>query len=85
MESDKIRESEMVSLNINGKDVMVPDGTTVLRAAKQARITIPRLCDHPHLTPHGSCRICIVEAEGVAHAQPACSLPARDGMRIHTA
>ena len=47
----------MVNITINGKTLEVAEGTTVLRAAQSAGIEIPTLCDHPHLTPYGGCRL----------------------------
>ena len=55
----------MVQITINGNQMEVPEGTTVLRAAEMAGIHIPRLCDHKALTPYGGCRLCIVEVQGV--------------------
>ena len=55
----------MVQITINGKQIEVPEGTTVLRAAEMAGIQIPKLCDHKELTPYGGCRLCIVEVQGV--------------------
>ena len=49
----------MVQITINGKQMEVPEGTTVLRAAEMAGIYIPRLCDPKQLTPYGGCRLCI--------------------------
>ena len=46
----------MVNVTIDGKQIQVPEGTTVLRAAERAGIEIPTLCDHPQLTPYGGCR-----------------------------
>ena len=66
----------MVKLTIDGQTVEVPEGTTVLRAAEQAGIDIPTLCDHQELTPYGGCRLCLVEVEGVRTLQPSCTLPA---------
>ena len=63
----------MVNISIDGKSIQVPDGTTVLQAARMAEIDIPTLCDHPELTPYGGCRLCLVEVEG--HAP--CNHPAR--------
>ena len=51
----------MIKLTIDGQTVEVPEGTTVLKAARQMGIEIPTLCDHPQLTPYGGCRLCIVE------------------------
>src|SRR5215203_712781 len=53
----------MVNLKINGNEIQVPDGMTVLQAAAQAGVTIPTLCDHPDLHPYGGCRLCVVEVE----------------------
>ena len=55
----------MVQITINGKQIEVPEGTTVLRAAEMTGIKIPKLCDHKELTPYGGCRLCIVEVQGV--------------------
>ena len=55
--------SDMVKLNIDGIDVEVPKGTTILQAAKQANIDIPTLCFLKEVNAIGDCRICIVEVE----------------------
>lgn len=54
---------DMVKLNIDGIDVEVPKGTTILQAAKQANIDIPTLCYLKEINAIGDCRICIVEVE----------------------
>jgi formate dehydrogenase major subunit len=74
----------MVKLTIDGKSIEVTEGTTVLRAAEQADVFIPTLCDHPHLSPYGGCRLCLVEVEGFRTLQPSCTLPASNNMVIHT-
>lgn len=74
----------MVKLKINRKTVRVPDGTTVLNAARQAGISIPTLCDHPDLHPYGGCRLCIVEVEGSRLPATACNLPVSEGMSVQT-
>jgi predicted molibdopterin-dependent oxidoreductase YjgC len=74
----------MISLTINGQSVEVPEGTTVLRAAEQAGITIPTLCDHPHLHPYGGCRLCLVEIQGFRVPPASCTLPATNGMVVQT-
>lgn len=74
----------MVQLTINGKQIEVPEGTTVLRAAEQAGITIPTLCDHKELTPYGGCRLCIVEVQGFRVPIASCTLPASQGMVVQT-
>ena len=74
----------MVQITINGKQMEVPEGTTVLRAAEMAGIYIPRLCDHKQLTPYGGCRLCIVEVQGVRVPMASCTLPVNNGMVVNT-
>ena len=74
----------MVNISIDGKSIQVPDGTTVLQAARMAEVYIPTLCDHPELTPYGGCRLCLVEVEGARTLQPSCTLPVNNNMVIHT-
>jgi len=74
----------MVTVTIDGKALEIPEGTTVLRAAQSAGIDIPTLCDHPHLTPYGGCRLCLVEVEGYRTLQPSCTLPVSNNMVIKT-
>jgi formate dehydrogenase major subunit len=74
----------MVQITINGKQIEVPEGTTVLRAAERAGINIPRLCDHKELTPYGGCRLCIVEVQGVRVPMASCTLPVSHGMVVNT-
>ena len=74
----------MVQITINGKQMEVPEGTTVLRAAEMAGIHIPRLCDHKELTPYGGCRLCIVEVQGVRVPMASCTLPVNNGMVVNT-
>jgi len=74
----------MYQLKIDDKEIQVPEGTTVLKAASMAGIEIPTLCDHPALEPYGGCRLCLVEIEGARTLQPACTLPVSDKMVIRT-
>ncbi len=74
----------MYHLKIDGKEIEVPEGTTVLKAAKMAGVEIPTLCDHPALEPYGGCRLCLVDIEGARTLQPACTLPAGNNMVVHT-
>ena len=74
----------MVNLTIDGKQIEVKEGTTVLNAARQAGIEIPTLCDHPELTPYGGCRLCLVEIEGAKTLQPSCTMPASNNMVVKT-
>lgn len=74
----------MVNITIDGKNLQVPEGTTVLRAAQSAGIHIPTLCDHPKVTPYGGCRLCLVEVEGARTLQPSCTLPVTNNMVVQT-
>ena len=74
----------MVNLTIDGKNIEVKEGTTVLNAARQSGIEIPTLCDHPELTPYGGCRLCLVEVEGARTLQPSCTLPVSNNMVVKT-
>ena len=73
-----------ISLTIDGRQVEVEEGTTVLQAARVAGITIPTICDHKDLNPYGSCRMCIVEIEGVRGCPTSCTTPAVSGMKVTT-
>mgnify|MGYP003800495631 CR=1 FL=1 len=74
----------MVTLTIDGIQVEVPDGTTVLEAAEKVGIKVPRLCHHPSLKPYGGCRLCMVEVEGARILQPSCTLPTSNNMVVRT-
>jgi len=75
--------SKTVILTIDGKEVTVPAGTTILDAAKEVGIEIPVICYHPHLTANGLCRICSVDTGGRVQAA-ACVTPVSDGMDVQT-
>ncbi|BBF41427.1 formate dehydrogenase-O, major subunit [Lachnospiraceae bacterium KM106-2] len=74
----------MANITIDGKQITVPDGMNVLEAALQNGIYIPHLCHHPDLKDIGSCRLCIVEVEGVEGVVTSCKLKAKDGLNICT-
>ncbi len=74
----------MVRVSINGKEIEVEKGSTVLEAAKKANIHIPTLCYLPEVQAIGACRVCLVEVEGIGNLQAACVFPVTDGMKIHT-
>jgi NADH dehydrogenase/NADH:ubiquinone oxidoreductase subunit G len=75
---------DKVSLQIDGQDLKVEPGCTILAAAEQAGIAIPTLCHHPELKPSGVCRVCVVEVEGQRTLVGACHTPVRQGMVVHT-
>lgn len=79
----------MVNLKINGYDVSVPEGTTILDAAKKVNIEIPTLCyldmhDIKMVNRTASCRVCLVEIEGRRNLAPSCSTEASEGMVVNT-
>ena len=74
----------LVHLTIQGIEVAVEQGSTVLEAALKAGIRIPTLCYHPDLRPFGSCGLCICKQEGSAKIIRACATPVAEGMRIIT-
>jgi len=74
----------MISLTINGQQVEVEDGSTVLQAAAKLGITIPTLCYHKDLSPYGGCRLCVVEVRGARLPMTSCNLPVIPDMRVTT-
>ena len=73
-----------VRLWIDNQHVDAKPAQTIMEAADEAGITIPRLCNHPYLKPSGSCRLCAVEIEGYRGLPAACTTPVEDGMRVMT-
>lgn len=74
----------MIHLTINGKQMTVPQGTTILEAARQNGIDIPTLCYDKAVEVYGACGLCVVEAEGIPKLLRSCSAKAAEGMVIHT-
>ena len=70
----------MPSLVIDGREVSVPEGTTVIQAAEKLGIFVPRYCYHPGLSIAGNCRICLVDIAGSPKLQIACNAPVTEGM-----
>ncbi|MBR1969203.1 MAG: [Clostridia bacterium] len=75
---------EMVNLKINGQEISVPAGTTVLEAARSAGIEIPTLCYLKDVSQTGSCRMCLVEIKGGRALQAACVYPVSEGLEVLT-
>ncbi|HEY6902898.1 MAG TPA: formate dehydrogenase subunit alpha [Candidatus Acidoferrales bacterium] len=73
-----------VTLEIDGKSVAVPAGTSLIRAAAEAGIQIPKLCASDNLEPFGSCRLCLVEIDGRPGTPASCTTPVQEGMKVHT-
>ena len=74
----------MINLKINGMPVSVPEGSTILQAAKAANIRIPTLCYLKDVQCVGSCRMCLVEATGARGLVAACVYPVSEGMEVRT-
>jgi NADH dehydrogenase/NADH:ubiquinone oxidoreductase subunit G len=77
-------ETTTISVTINGREVGIPPGTTLLKAAREAGFSIPSLCDYELLAPIGACRMCLVEVEGMQRLQTACTLLPANGMEVTT-
>jgi formate dehydrogenase major subunit len=75
---------EPVSVRIDGRDMTVPAGTSIMRAAKMAGITVPKLCATDALAAFGSCRLCLVEIEGRRGTPASCTTPVAAGMVVRT-
>ena len=74
----------MVKLTIDGHELEVPEGTTILKAAAQAGIHIPTLCYLEDINDIGACRMCVVEVEGCDHLPAACNTAVAEGMVVST-
>ena len=78
------RPRAMIEIKIDGRAVSVPEGSTIIEAARKLGIDIPTLCFLESLTPVNVCRICVVELEGARTLVPACSRKVEPGMLIQT-
>ena len=76
--------ADLVKLTIDGREALVPKGTLLTDAAKQAGVDIPVFCYHEKMHPVGACRMCLVEIEKMPRVQTACTTPVSDGMVVHT-
>ena len=73
-----------VKIVIDGQEVAAPKSATLIEAADQAGIYIPRFCYHKKLSIAANCRMCLVEVEKARAPVPACSTPISDGMKVFT-
>jgi len=74
----------MPKLTIDGREIEVPDGLTVIQACELAGVEIPRFCYHERLSVAGNCRMCLVEMERAPKPIASCAMPVAEGMVIHT-
>ena len=75
---------QMVTLTIDGFDVTVPEGTSIMRAAAEAGIPVPKLCATDSVDAFGSCRLCLVEIEGRNGTPASCTTLVAPGLKVHT-
>ncbi len=78
------KSTEMVTLTIDGREVTVPAGTSVMRAAAEQGTEIPKLCATDSLKSFGSCRLCLIEIDGRRGTPASCTTPAEAGMVVRT-
>ncbi len=78
------KSRKLVTLNIDGYDVTVPEGTSIMRAAAELGISVPKLCATDSMDAFGSCRLCLVEIEGRNGTPASCTTPVMPGIKVHT-
>lgn len=76
--------AQLVSLTIDGYAIQVPQGSSVMRAASELGVQVPKLCATDELEPYGSCRLCLVEIEGRRGYPASCTTPVQEGMVVRT-
>ena len=76
--------ARQVMLTIDGQQITVPEGTSIMRAAMEAGIKVPKLCATDSLDAFGSCRVCLVEIEGRPGTPASCTTPVAPDMKVHT-
>ena len=74
----------MIKLLVDGKEIEVDDGSTVMQACEKTGVEIPRFCFHDRLSIAGNCRMCLVEIEGSPKPIASCAMPATEGMKVLT-
>jgi formate dehydrogenase major subunit len=84
IEKESAGKRHLVTLTIDGREVVASDRATILDVARREKIFIPTLCYDPKLAPFGACRVCMVGVEGARGPVAACTMPVREGMVIDT-
>ncbi|GAB1370107.1 NADH-dependent [FeFe] hydrogenase, group A6 [Candidatus Kapaibacterium sp.] len=74
----------MINLTVNGIEIQVSDGTTILQAAAKVGVNIPTLCHIPGKDPKGACRVCLVEVKNARSLVASCAMPVAEGMKVFT-
>jgi len=80
----KSKSTTMVTLEIDGQAITVPEGTSVMRAAMELGTQIPKLCATDNMASFGSCRLCLIEIEGRKGTPASCTTWVAEGMKVHT-
>ncbi len=78
------KSKHMVTLTIDGFDVTVPEGTSIMRAAAEIGISVPKLCATDSVDAFGSCRLCLIEIEGRNGTPASCTTPVAPGLKVKT-
>ena len=78
------KSDKLVKLAIDGKEVSVPEGTSIMRAARLAGIEVPKLCANDMVEAFGSCRLCLVEIAGRSGTPASCTTPVAEGLKVST-
>ena len=79
-----VRSDKTVTLTIDGREITAPEGTSIMRAAREAGIAVPKLCASDMVKAFGSCRLCLVEIEGRGGTPASCTTPVADGLNVST-
>ena len=79
-----MERSNKITVTVDGIDVLVENGSSVLQACEQVGIEIPRFCFHERLLIAGNCRMCLVEIEKSPKPQASCAIPVGPGMKVFT-
>ena len=80
----KSKSEAMVTLTIDGNQITVPEGTSIMRAAMEAGTQIPKLCATDMVDAFGSCRLCVVQIDGMRGTPASCTTPVAEGMVVRT-
>ncbi len=78
------KSEKTVTLTIDGREITVPEGTSLMRASMEAGIQVPKLCATDMVDAFGSCRLCLVEIEGRNGTPASCTTPVAHGLVVHT-
>ena len=78
------KSTDLISVVIDGVSITVPEGTSVMRAATEAGLAVPKLCATDSLNAFGSCRLCVVEIDSMKGTPASCTTPCKEGMVVHT-